>query len=210
MDFERLERAWQSSANSLPEAAKTYLMEEMMETLKKRRRDFRNFTGMVGLVLAAWTAKIAYDVLLDPFPFDATREWAAFPLLMLPWAALLFIRTQQKRHVEAFPDPYRSTPDMLRALVDENDTALARTRWMAGTTAVCVALLALMLRQLVSVGKMSEQNVLQGSMLFGAIFAGIWLYYGWEYFRKLRPEGERLRRLLVDFSDEEEPVEPGG
>jgi len=210
MDFERLERAWQSSANSLPEAAKTYLMEEMMETLKKRRRDFRNFTGMVGLVLALWTGKIAYDVIANPFPFDATREWAAFPLLLLPWAALLFVRTQQKRHLAAFPDPYRSTPEMLGALIDENDTALARTRWVAGITAVCVALVAVMLRQLVSVGKMSEQNVLQGSMLFGTILAGIWLYHGWQYFWKLRPEGERLRRLLVDFKDGEEPTKPDG
>ena len=208
MDFERLERAWQSSANSLPEAAKTYLMEEMMETLKKRRRDFRNFTVMVGLVLAAWTGKIAYDVIVDPFPFDATREWAAFPLLMLPWAALLFVRKQQKRHLAAFPDPYRSTPEMLRALIDENDTAMARTRWIAGITAVCVALMALMLRQLVSVGKMTEQNVLQGSILFGTILGGIWLYHGWQYFWKLRPEGERLRRLLVDFKDGEEPTRP--
>jgi hypothetical protein len=210
MDFERLERAWQSSANSPTEAAKTYLMEELMETLKKRRRDFRNFTIMVGLVLTLWTGKIAFDVIVNPFPFDATREWAAFPLLMLPWAALIFIRTQQKRHLATFPDPYRSTPDMLRALIDENDTALARTRWMAGFMAVCVALMALMLGQLIAVGKMSEQNVLQGSMLFGTILGGIWLYYGWEYFRKLRPEGERLRRLLVDFEDGEEPAKPNG
>jgi hypothetical protein len=208
MDFERLERAWQSSANSLPEAAKTYLMEEMMETLKKRRREFRNFTVMVGLVLAAWTGKIAYDVMVNPFPFDATREWAAFPLLMLPWAALLFVRAQQKRHLAAYPDPYRSTPEMLRALIDENDTALARTRWMAGIMVVCIALMAVMLRQLVSVGKMTEQNVLQGSVLFGTILGGIWLYYGWQYFRKLRPEGERLRRLLADFRDGEEPAKP--
>ena len=79
---------------------------------------------------------------------------------------------------------------------------------MAGITAVCVALLALMLRQLVSVGKMTEQNVLQGSILFGTILGGIWLYYGWQYFRKLKPEGERLRRLLMDFEDGEEAGKP--
>ena len=147
-------------------------------------------------------------MIFNPFPFDATREWSAFPLLMLPWAALLFVRRQQKRHLAAFPDPYRSTPEMLRALIDENDTAMARTRWMAGMMAVCVGLMALMLRQLVSVGKMTEQNVLQGSILFGTILGGIWLYYGWEYFRKLKPEGERLRRLLVDFEDGEEAGTP--
>lgn len=201
MDFERLERAWRSSANSPSEAAKTYLMEEMMETLEKRRRDFRGFTVIIALTLIAWTAKIGYDVVFNPFPFDWSREWAALPLFLLPWAALFFIRAQHKRHMEAFPDPYKSTPDTLRALIDENDTAQARTRWMAGMTAVCIALLGLMLWQLMSVGKMSGQNVLQGSILFGAIFAGIWAYQAWHYVRKLRPEGDRLRRLLAEYQD---------
>lgn len=201
MNFERLERAWRSSANSPTEAAKAYLMEEMMEALEKRRRDTRGFTGLVALVLTLWTVKIGYDVIVNPFPFDWSREWAALPLFLLPWAALFYIRARHKRHMNAFPDPYRSTPDTLRALIDENQVAQARTRWMAGMTAVCIVLLAIMLGQLVSVGKMTERNVLQGSILFGSIFAGIWAYQGWAYFRKLRPEGERLRRLLADYQD---------
>lgn len=201
MNFERLERAWRSSANSPGDAAQTYLMEEMMETLRKRHRDFRGFTVIIALTLTAWTAKIAYDVAFNPFPFNWGREWAALPLFLLPWAALFFIRAQYKRHLEAFPDPYRSTPDTLRALIDENDVAQARTRWMAGMTAVCIGLLTVMLGQLMSVGKMSGANVFQGSILFGTIFAAIWAYQGWAYFRKLKPEGERLRRLLADYQE---------
>jgi hypothetical protein len=201
MDFERLERAWRSSANSPSAAAQAYLMEEMMETLNKRRRDFRGFIGIIGLVLVLWTAKIAYDVVFNPFPFDFSREWAVLPLFALPWAALFFLGAQYKRHMEAFPDPYRSTPDTLRALIDENEVAQKRTRWMAGMTLVCIGLLTLMLGQLMSVGKMTGQNVFQGSILFGAIFAGIWAYHGWAYFKKLRPEGERLKRLLSEFKD---------
>lgn len=201
MNFERLERAWRSSANSPTEAAQTYLMEEMMEALEKRRRDLRGFTRIIALVLAAWSMKIAYDVIVNPFPFDFSREWAALPLFLLPWAALFFLRLQHKRHLEAFPDPYRSTPDTLRALIDENEAAQARTRWMGWMTLACIALLALMLGQLMSVGKMTAQNVLQGSILFGAIFAGVWIYQGWHYFKKLRPEGDRLRRLLAEYQD---------
>lgn len=201
MNFELLERAWRTSANSPTEAAKAYLMEEMMEALEKRRRDTRGFTLIIAIVLALWTAKIGYDVIANPFPFDFGREWAALPLVMLPWVALFFIRAQHKRHVAAFPDPYRSTPDTLRALIDENEAAQARTRWMAGMTLVCIALLAIMLGQLMSVGKMTGQNVLQGAILFGTIFAGIWAYHGWQYFRKLRPEGDRLRRLLAEYQD---------
>ncbi|MEO6361267.1 MAG: hypothetical protein ABIO43_11965 [Sphingomicrobium sp.] len=201
MNFELLERAWRSSANSPSEAAKTYLMEEMMEALKERHRDFRGFMIMIGLTLSAWTLKIAYDLIFQPFPFDLVREWAALPLLLMPWAALVFIGAQYKRHRNAFPDPYRSTPDTLRALIDENDVAQARTRWMAGMALVCIVLLAIMLGQLMSVGKMSGQNVFQGSILFGSIFAAVWAHQGWHYLRKLRPEGERLRRLLADYQD---------
>lgn len=201
MDFERLERAWRSSANSPSAAAQAYLMEEMMKTLDKRRRDFRGFIGIIGLVLTFWTVKIANDLVFNPFPFDFSREWAALPLFLMPWAALFFLAAQYKRHMEAFPDPYRSAPDTLRALIDENDAAQNRTRWMAGMTLVCIVFLALALGQLMSVGKMTGQNVFQGSILFGTIFAGVWAYHGWQYFRKLRPEGERLRRLLVDYQD---------
>lgn len=201
MDFERLERAWRSSANSPSEAAQTYLMEEIMETLNKRRRDFRGFIVIVGLTLTFWTAKVVYDIFANPFPFDVGREWAALPLGLLPWLSLLFIIRQHKRHMDAFPDPEASVPSTLRALIDENLTAQARTRWMARMTLVFIGLVAIMLGQLVSVGKMSEQNVFQGSIVFGTIIAGIWAYQVWAYFRKLRPEGERLRRLLADYQD---------
>jgi hypothetical protein len=201
MDFERLERAWKSSANSPSEAAKTYLMEEMMETLHSRRRSFRGFIVMIGLTLTAWTGKIIYDVIVNPFPFDASREWAAFPLALLPWLALAFVARQHRRHMAAFPDPEASVPATLRALIDENASAQARTRWMAGMMVVLVALLGIMLAQLVAVGKMTPQNVFQGSVLFGAILGSIWAYYGWAYFKRLRPEGERLKRLLAEFRD---------
>lgn len=201
MDFERLERAWRSSANSPSEAAQTYLMEEMMETLKKRHRDFRGFIGMIGLTLTFWTGKIIYDIFENPFPYDFSREWAALPLALLPWLSFLFIVRQHKRHMSAFPNPEASVPSTLHALIDENLTAQARTRWMAGMTLVFIVLVAIMLGQLVSVGKMTWQNVFQGSVVFGAIIAGIWVYQGWAYFRKLRPENDRLRRLLADYQD---------
>jgi hypothetical protein len=155
----------------------------------------------IGVMLTLWTLKIGYDVIYQPFPFDWSREWAALPLFLLPWGALFFIRAQHKRHMDAFPDPYRSTPDTLRALIDENGVTQARTRWMAGMTLIFIALLAIMLSQLVSVGKMSWQNVFQGATVFGTIMTGIWVYQGWHYFRNLRPEGERLRRLLADYQD---------
>ena len=90
-------------------------------------------------------------------------------------------------------------PATLRALIDENESAQKRTRLMAGMTVVLIGLLGLMLVQLISVGKMTDRNALQGALLFGAIFAGIWTYQAWAYFKKLRPEGDRLRRLLADY-----------
>lgn len=203
MDFERLERAWRSNANSPSEAATAYLMEETMDTLKRRRRDFQAFTTFIGLLLAAWTAKIVFDVVTDPFPFDLSREWSALPLAALPWGAFLVMRAQHARHLRAHPDPYASMPATLRALLDENAAAQRRTRWMGCLMLVFVALIALALRQLVDVGKMTPENVFQGSLMFGGMMTVVWGVVTVEYFRKLRPEGVRLARLLQQYEEAE-------
>jgi len=199
MDFERLERAWNGPANSPSEAASAYVVDEMMHTLKSRRQATNGFVGIVGLVLVLWTVKIGYDIVANPFPFDLTREWAVLPLFALPWAGLFIMQAQQKRHLLAHPDPYASTASTLRALLDENRMAQRRERLSGVLIAVSVILIAVVLGQLVSVGKMTPTNVAQGCVLFGVILGSISIYRVWRYFRVLKPEARHLQRLLADY-----------
>lgn len=199
MDFERLERAWNGPANTPTEAASAYVADTMMETLRRRRRATAGLTGFVGMALVFWSAVIVFRTTTDPFPFDFGREWGVFPLIALPWFGLFLINRQQRRHSLAHPDPYSSVAAALRALVDENATARRRLVITTGLMLACVALLALVLRQLAAVGKMTPDNVFQASLLFGGLMAAIAGYKVWHYLRVLKPEGARLRRLLADY-----------
>ena len=147
MDFERLERAWRSPANAPADAACAYLLEETMDTLKRRRDAFARGTGIVAIVLLAWTGKIVWDWFENPFPFDIANEWGAVAMLVLPWIGLLAVRAQYYRHLRAFPDPDASMPDTLRALIDENRTARRRVHLMAVLMTLGVAALAVALGQ---------------------------------------------------------------
>ena len=200
MDFERLERAWRSPANTPAEAAAAYIVEETMDALKARRRTVHTITAMAGIALALWTGKIVWDVFANPFPFDLSREWGAVAMLALPWIALVVARLQIARHLRAQPDPYASMPDTLRALIDENRSARRRVAVMAGLMALGVAALAVALGQLVEVGKMTPANVRDGAILFGVVLAGVWGWIGVNYFTRLKPEAARLQRLLADYS----------
>ncbi len=199
MDFERLERAWRSSANTPDEAAGAYMTEEMMEELRRRRGRVNRITFMAGAALVLWTGKIAWDWFANPFPFDISREWGALALLILPWVALVLVRGQIERHLRAHPDPYASAPQTLRALIDENAGAQRRVRFMAALMALGVAALAVSLWQLMDVGKMTAGNVRDGAILFGVVLGSVWTVIGVNYFTRLKPEGLRLQRLLAEY-----------
>lgn len=201
MDFERLERVWRSDANTLDAAAAAYLKEEIMDTLKRRRESFRTLTGLVGLALVLWTAKIAYDVVMQPFPFDPVREWGALLLVVAPWACLIAVTAGFRRHLRDHPNPYASVPATLRALIDENGTTRRRVRWLAWAMAAFIGLMALVLYQLVEVGKMSMSDVAQGSLMFGIVFAAVWALIATHYLCRLRPEAARLQRLAQSYDD---------
>lgn len=201
MDFERLERAWRSPANSPADAAVAYLTEETMQTLKARRRQFHTLTAIAGIALLLWTGRIVWAWFTEPFPFDIGREWGAVAMLVLPWIALFAARAGFARHLAAYPDPDASMPDALRALIDENRLARRRVGFMALMMALGVGALAVALGQLVEVGKMTPDNVRDGAILFGAVFAVVWGWIGVNYFTRLKPEGERLQRLLGEYAD---------
>lgn len=199
MDFERLERAWSGPANSPSEAAATYVTDALFDTLRRRRRATARFLTFVGMVLTFWTAVVVFQILNDPFPFDIAREWSVLVLGALPWVGLVLIRRQQRRHLLAHPDPYQSVAESLRGLLDENSAARRRLGIIAGLMAVAVVLLALALGQLATVGKMTPANVQQAALLFGGVLAVVAGWKAWHYIRVLRPEAERLRRLLADY-----------
>jgi hypothetical protein len=202
MDFERLERVWRSNANSPNAASAGQLMEDAMGALKRKRRDFEMFTGLIGLALFVWTAKVIWEVVTGQFLLDPGVEWGLFLLLALPWIALFTVRRAYNKHLHAHPDPYASAPDTLRALMDENDTARQRV-WLSGLfMGAMVGVVALVLWQLLEVGKMSSQDVMQGSLMFGGLLVAVGIGTAADYAFRLKPEVRRLQRLLREYDEQ--------
>lgn len=201
MDFERLERVWRSNANSPNAASAGQLMEEAMGVLKRKRRDFEMFIGLIGLALFIWTAKVIWEVVTGQFLLDPSVEWGLFLLLTLPWIALFTVRRAYNKHLHAHPDPYASAPDTLRALMDENHTARQRVRLSGLFMGAMVGVVALVLWQLFEVGKMSSQDVMQGSLMFGGLLVAVGIGTAADYAFRLKPEGRRLQRLLREYDE---------
>jgi hypothetical protein len=200
MDFESLERVWASGANTLSHAAETYVMEQTMKTLKSRRDGFAFAMGLIGLCLTGWTGVMAYTLVFRRV-VDLSREWSLLLMLAVPWGLLLLFQAQHRRHVRDFPNADQSMPEALAALIDENRVRQARARLMLVTLPLFVAVLALVLWQLVQVGKMELRQVAQGGLFFGGVLLASAAVQAVIYFTRTRPEGERLQRLLDSYRD---------
>lgn len=197
-DFERLERVWSSSANQPGEAAQAYLMEDVMNTLAKRRRDFRIQIGLIGLALLVWTGMMAHATLVREV-IDPSREWGAALLMLVAWALYGIVIRQYRRHIDAFPDPEASMPETLRALIDENATSRRRVRTMAIALPLFIGAMAIALGQMQAIGKMTPSNIRDFSLLATAGLLCSAATFGIRYFRTLRPEARRLKRLLQEY-----------
>lgn len=201
MDFETLEKLWRSEANDRATVAETYVLETTMKTLKQRHGAFAMGMGLIGLALLVWTGAMIYAVVAGKIA-DLSNEWGAIAMLAVSWLAFLWAQARQRRHTQAFPDAQASMPDALKALIDENRTAQARTRMMGIAFVVFAVALAVSLAQLYAVGKMEWRHVVQGSVMFGSALLLSAAIHAVRYFRRLKPEGERLQRLLAEYAED--------
>lgn len=199
IDFETLERAWRSGANTPSEAAQAYVTEGLEATLRRRRREARGLLVISGGLLTIWSGLILHAHFVRGL-VDFAREWSVILIFLLSWGSLGFVVWQLRQHMTRHPDPYASTWATLQALLDENLGGQRRTFVMLALQLVLAAVLTLFFRQMLEVGKMEPAHVQQMAVLFAAIFAGIDGWLLWRLVRVLRPDARRLERLLADYA----------
>ncbi|QAY78211.1 hypothetical protein [Sphingosinicella sp. BN140058] len=198
MDFERLERAYASSANRPSEAGAAYLMEEMMHSLATRRRKFRLQIGLIGLAMLAWTGMVVNAFFIRQVA-DAAREWGAAAMLLVSWAAFAAVVHQYRRHLDKFPEIPNSIPEAISALIDENAAARRRIRTLLYALPVFIAALVIALFQLRTIGKMTSSNLRDAAILMGGALLFSTATFTLRYLRDLKPEADRLKRLLAGY-----------
>jgi hypothetical protein len=197
MDFDRLEQAWRSEANTPDAKAQTFLMEELMRTLKARRRADLLLFVIPAAAMTLFTAIAAQSVLNGAM--DVGREWGALGMLAVCWivlTAMLITGVLMRRRRGASGSPVRDT---LAAMLASNRAARANCRIFWLSLPVFMVPMLFAVNQLQEVGKATDRNIGQMLLVFGVALAASVAWNTGRYVLVLKPEARRLESLLAEY-----------
>lgn len=196
MEFERLEQAWRSQANTPDQQAQVYLMEQLMHALKARRRGEILLFAIPVAVMTLFTAIVVRSILIGQA--DIGREWGALAMLGVCWTVLaaVLIAGLRARRAPRDGSPVRQT---LEALLAANRRARVNYRifWMSLPVFLVPMLAAVV--QLNEVGKTTDRNMVQMLLLFGVALGASVGWNALRFFKVLKPEQRRLEGLLAEY-----------
>lgn len=199
MDFDRLQAAWNSPANTPDERAQAYLMEELMRTLRARRRGEILVLAIPLIVMSYFSLLVGASIVSGQT--DPAREWGVLAMLGVCWgvsAAVLMVKILARRRGGYSGSPVREN---LAQLLASNRVARANVRIFWTMVPLFIVPMLAGVDQLRDVGKATDRNAWQMVLLFAVALGGS---VGWNtlrFFKVLRPEGRRLERLLADYRD---------
>lgn len=198
MEFDRLEQAWRSEANTPDAQAQAHLMEELMPMLKARRRGETLLFAIPVAAMTLFTGIAARSFLTGRSDLD--HEWGALAMLGVCWAVLaaVFFAALLVRRPRGDGSPMRQT---LEAMLAANRRARINYRifWMSLPVFILPTLIGVF--QLNEVGKATDRNVWQMLLLFGVALAASLGWNALRFFKVLKPEQRRLEGLLAEYRE---------
>lgn len=197
MSFDEMQNAWNSPANNLPTEQQRQLAERFTRQMN-RRRHFQNV--WLANTFAALTLVTALAIrTLTLGKVQPAQEWGLFPLLIVPWAfAIYFLRQHLKS--SATKSGETSVLDAFRAALDSNRSSQSRLKRVGVLYLIVIPILAMTLRQLHQVGKVSERELISMAAFFGiALLVGV-IGIALRYFAALRPQEKKLDALLQEMT----------
>lgn len=198
MDMARLERAWSGAANRAEDAAGLYLIDSAMAEVARRGRDFRLRMGLIGVALGGWSLVAAYGI-FGRGNVEPSREWGSLLLLAIAWAVLALV--VRRGWEGAVTPPPENLPGSLRALLSQVEGAMGRIRVMGVAVPIFLSALGLAVMQLGDVGKMTGGNIRDFALLAMVGFGLSGSIMAVRYFKVLKPEADRLRRVLRQYEE---------
>jgi hypothetical protein len=196
MEFERIEQAWRSQANTPDQRAQAYLMEQLMHALKARRRGEVLLFAIPVAAMTLFTGVAVRSILIGQT--DLGREWGALAMLGICWLMLaaVLVAAVLARRPRGDGSPMRQT---LEALLAANRRARINYRifWMSLPVFFVPTLIGVF--QLGEVGKATERNMGQMLLVFGVALAASLGWNALRFFKVLKPEQRRLEGLLAEY-----------
>lgn len=198
MEFDRLEQAWRSEANTPDAQAQAYLMEELMHMLKARRRGETLLFAIPVAAMTFFTAVAGRGVVQGRI--DAAQEWGGLAMLGVCWMVLaaVFVAGVRAKRPRGDGSPVRQT---LEAMLAANRRARTNFKifWMSLPVFILPTLIAVF--QLGEVGKATDRNIGQMLLLFGVALGASVGWNALRFFRVLKPEQRRLEGLLAEYRE---------
>lgn len=198
MEFERLEQAWRSQANTPDQQAQAYLMEQLMHALKARRRGEILLFAIPVAAMTLFTAIAVRSILVGQT--HVGREWGALAMLGVCWTVLaaVLIAGLRARRAPRDGSPVRQA---LEAMLAANRRARVNYRifWMSLPVFLVPMLAAVV--QLNDVGKTTDRNMVQMLLVFGVALGASVGWNALRFFKVLKPEQRRLEGLLAEYGE---------
>jgi hypothetical protein len=197
MEFEHLEAAWRSPANTPDDRAQAYLMEDVMKSLKARRRGEILLFAIPVIAMTIFTT-IALQAVVSG-RMDPSQEWGSLAMLGVCWLMLVAVLVAGILLRHHGRSDSASMRDTLSAMLAANRRARTNVRIFWMMLPVFLVPMMVGVTQLHEVGKATERDTWQMLFVFGvALIASV----GWNtgrYFLVMKPEQRRLEGLLKEY-----------
>jgi hypothetical protein len=200
MNSNEMQNIWNSPFNNMSPRHQEQLAGQFIRQVIRRRRFqsiwlINTFAWLTIItVIAGWN--------LTRGNVQPLQEWGLVPLLIVPWAfAVYFLR----RYLQsAAPTSQGELPvvESLRAALVSNLSHQSRLKIVGVLYVVMIPMIALTMRQLQAVGKVSGHELASMAVLFGgALFISAAVMAAL-FFGRLLPQQKRLENLLAEVANE--------
>ena len=198
MKLDELEKLWHSSVNCPTPDQRNQMVVRFTASLRRRRQQELGWLVWTFFVLTLLTGFVGW-LIFGTDKIKLTAEWAAIPLLLIPWFfAGLFLR-QFLRQSASMPDGDVTISDALTAAFAANESERFKLKAVGAMYLIALPVLAVCMWQLHSVGKVSSRELISmGTFLGGALAVSAGAVLA-RYWFSLVPKRQKLKVLLSQF-----------
>lgn len=194
MEFERLEQVWRSKANRPSEDLRARLMEELMTTLKTRRRTELLLTAIPLATMTLFTIVAGAAVLQGG---ERYRGWPGMAMLGVCWIVMIAVFWNGFR--SRTRDTGQPMRDTLAALLARNRAARRNYHVFWMMLPVFMLPMWVAIERLQADGRMNTAAGWQAMTLCGVALAASLGWNTLRYFWVMKPEQRRLEALLGEY-----------